>query len=71
MNIREFRQAIADAWLAGLHYSCQSAASDHEIARASLDGTQESGVQQIIAKEMNQYATKKVIEFRDKLESMQ
>lgn len=64
MNVREFREEVADAFLRGIDWSLQAPASDAEIARTP------GGVPTIMMQAANRHATSRVIANAAKLEPM-
>ena len=64
MNVRDFREEIAEAFLRGIDWTLQAPASDHEIARTP------GGVPTIIKSAAGRYAGQRVIANADKLEPM-
>ena len=64
MNIREFREELAEAFIQGVNWTLQSPASDAEIARTP------GGVPTIIMQAANRHATLRIMANKEKLEPM-
>lgn len=63
MNVRDFREEIAEAFIKGVEWSVQACPSEQEIARRG-------GVDSIIMAEAQKYAGRRVLENASKLDPM-
>lgn len=68
MNVRDFREEIAEAYLKGIQFTMQSPLSDAEIKKA--ERVPGDGVQNILLNAAQTYARERVLANAQKLDSM-
>lgn len=68
MNVRDFREEIAEAFLKGIEFSMMAPLSDEQIKKAEV--VKGDGVQNILLNAANSHARQRVLANHDKLEPM-